>query len=159
VATRSPVVVVPDASVLAGWVLPDEEDCAGSERLMADVEAKRAALMAPTLLKHEFMNALAVAVRRRRMAPEDAVLAWEAFMDLGILFAEPGRLGRSILALSSIPGVTAYDATYVAVAESYGCTCYTLDRNLVTVLRGHTDRVRLVSEYPSNPPPDRGVHS
>jgi predicted nucleic acid-binding protein len=153
------VLVVPDASVLAGWVLPDEEDCAGSERLMADVEAKRAALMAPPLLKHELVNALSVAVRRRRITPEDAVLAWDAFVGLGILFADIDRLGRSVLALSSIPGVTAYDATYVAVAESYGCTCYTLDRKLVTVLRGHTDRVRLVSEYPSNPPPDCGVHS
>ncbi len=147
-AIRSPVLVVPDASVLAGWVLPDEEDCPGSERLMADVEAKRAALMAPPLLKHELANALSMAVRRRRITPEDAVLAWDAFMGLGILFAEPGRLGRSILALSSIPGVTAYDAAYVALAEAYGCTCYTLDRKLVAALRGRTDRVRLVSEYP-----------
>ena len=146
-ATSSPVLVVPDASVLVGWVLPDEEDCPGSERLMADVGARRVAFVAPPLLTHELVSALSVAVRRRRITAEDALLAWDAFTDLGILIAEPGRHGRSVLALSSLPGVTAYDASYVALAEAYGCTCYTTDKRLVAALRGHTGRVRLVSEY------------
>lgn len=146
-ATSSPVLVVPDASVLIGWVLPDEEDCPGSLRLMTDVGAKRVALVAPPLLVHELFSALSVAVRRRRITVEDALSAWDAFADLGILIVEPGRYGRSILALSSLPGVTAYDASYVALAESCGCACYTADKKLVAALRGHTGRVRLISEY------------
>jgi predicted nucleic acid-binding protein len=148
VTSSNPALVVPDASVLVGWFLPDEECCPGSERLMADFEARRVALLAPPLLKHELMNTLSVAVRRRRLTREAAVLAWDAFMDLGILFAEPDRFGRLVMALASLPGVSAYDAAYVALAEWYSCTCYTLDKKLVAALRAHSDRVRLVSEYP-----------
>ncbi|NLA60490.1 MAG: type II toxin-antitoxin system VapC family toxin [Firmicutes bacterium] len=147
--SSNPALVVPDASVLVGWFLSDEEYCPGSERLMADFEARRVALLAPPLLKHEIMNTLSLAVKRRRMAREAAVLAWNAFMDLGILFAEPDRFGRSVMALASLPGVSVYDATYVALAESYSCTCYTLDKKLVAAVRAHTNRVRLVSEYPA----------
>ena len=116
--SSNPALVVPDASVLVGWFLSDEECCPGSERLMADFEARRVALLAPPLLKHEIMNTLSLAVKRRRMAREAAVLAWNAFMDLGILFAEPDRFGRSVMALASLPGVSVYDATYVALAET-----------------------------------------
>lgn len=144
----SPLLVVPDASVLAQWVLPDEETCPGSERLMADVGGGLVTLVAPPLLMHELSSALSVAVIRRRIKTEDALLAWDAFSDLGILFAEPSRHGRSVLSLSSLPGVTAYDASYVVLAESYLCMCYTWDKRLVAALRGRTDRVRLVSEYP-----------
>ncbi len=90
--SSNPALVVPDASVLVGWFLSDEECCPGSERLMADFEARRVALLAPPLLKHEIMNTLSLAVKRRRMAREAAVLAWNAFMDLGILFAEPDQV-------------------------------------------------------------------
>lgn len=148
IATSGPALVVIDASVLAGWLLPDEETDLGCEKLMSDFEAKCVALVAPPLLKHELMNALSVAVKRRRISPEDAVLAWNAFMDLGILFEDPDRIGGSVVALSSLPGVTAYDASYVALADSLGCPFYTLDEKLVTALRRHTDCVRLVSEYP-----------
>jgi len=148
VTANKPILVVPDASVLAEWFLPDEGICPGSERLMADVGSRQVTLVAPPLLMHELANALSVAVKRRRITAEDAVLAWEAFSDLGILLAEPGRHGRSILRLSSLPGVTAYNASYVALAESHRCICYTSDKRLAAALRGHSDRVHLVSEYP-----------
>ncbi len=148
IATSGPTLVVIDASVLAGWLLPDEESCPGCERLMSDFEAKRVALAAPPLLKHELMKALSVAVKRRRISSEDAVLAWNAFMELGILFEDPDQMGASVMTLSSLPGVTAYDASYVTLADCLGCPFYTLDKKLVAALRPHTDCVRLVSEYP-----------
>ena len=143
-----PVLVVADASVLAEWFLPDEETCPGTERLMTDVGSRKVTLLEPPLLAHELTNTLSVAVKRRRIPNEDALLAWQAFSDLGMLFSDPGGHGPSILRLSLIPGVTAYDASYVALAEDHHCIFYTADRRLAAALRGHSDRVRMISEYP-----------
>lgn len=146
--TNRPVLVVADASVLAQWFLPDEETCPGTERLMADVGSRHVTLLEPPLLADELINALSVAVKRRRIPDADSLLAWQAFSDLGMLFSSPGGHGTSILRLSLLPGVTAYDASYVALAENHQCFFYTADKRLAAALRGHSDRVRMISEYP-----------
>lgn len=40
------------------------------------------------------------------------------------------------------------DASYVALAESHQCTFFTADKRLAAALRGHSDRVRMITEYP-----------
>ncbi len=142
-----PVLVVADACVLARWVLPDVETCPGAERLMTDVGSKQVTLLEPPLLAHELAHALSVAVKRRRIASEDALLAWQAFSSLEILFADPGRGSPTALELSLFPGVTAYDSSYVALAESYRCIFYTADKRLAAALRGHSDCVKMIAEY------------
>lgn len=142
-----PVLIVVDASVLAQWIIPDEEICAGAERLMEDVGSKQVILLAPPLLTHEVANALSKAAKRGRIAVEDAALALRALSRLGILFGDPTRNDQATLRLSVLPSVTAYDAAYVALAEDNGCTFYTADKRLVAALCGHSDRVRLVAEY------------
>ena len=143
-----PLLVVADASVPAQWVLPDEETSPGAERLMTDVGSKQVTLLAPPPLAHELANALSVAVKRGRISDEDALLAWEAFSDLDMLFSAPERNVPPTLRQSLLPGVTAYDASYVALAESHQCTFFTADKRLAAALRGHSDRVRMITEYP-----------
>ena len=143
-----PALVVADACVLAQWLLPDEETCPGAERLMTDVGSKQVTLLAPPLLAHELANVLSAAVKRRRIPSEDALLAWQAFSNLGMLFGDPGRNGPTALELSLLPGVTAYDASYVALAESHQCIFYTADKRLAAALRGHSDCVKMITEYP-----------
>ena len=142
-----PVLVVADSSVLAQWILPDEETCPGAERLMTDVGSRHVTLLEPPLLAHELANTLSVAVKRRRMPDDDALLAWQAFSDLGMLFESPGGHGPLVLKLSTLPGVTAYDASYVVLAEDHQCAFYTADKRLAAALRGHSDHVRMITEY------------
>lgn len=146
-SSSRPTLVVADASVLAQWVIPDEEPCPGSERLMADVASGAVALLEPPLLVHELTNALSTAVRRGRMSRDDASLAWQAFVDLDMLFGLPEKGAASALRLSFLPGVTAYDASYVVLAESQRCPFYTADRRLAIALSGRSPWVRDISEY------------
>lgn len=142
-----PVLVIADTCVLAQWVLPDEETCPGAEKLLTDVGSKQVALLAPPLLIHELANSLSMAVKRRRITASDAELAWQAFSRLGIILEEPARSDTSTLRLSFLPGVTAYDASYAALAESRGCLLYTADRRMLAALCGHSEHVRPIAEY------------
>lgn len=142
-----PTLVVADASVLAGWALPDEEINPGSLRLKNDIASRRVTLLEPPLIMQELASALSVAVRRRRISTEDAVQAWEAFLHLGMVFGPVIDAEASALKMSFAPGITAYDASYIALAESQGCIFYTADRRLATTLSRRSETVRMISEY------------
>jgi predicted nucleic acid-binding protein len=107
---------VVDSSVTLALVLPDER----SSRADALLRARRQlTLIAPPLWIYETANALAVAVRRRRM-PEAALP--EACDLLEALAIEiDGRvdrtLWRTLQAVALASGLSAYDASYLELAE------------------------------------------
>jgi predicted nucleic acid-binding protein len=84
----------------------------------------------PPLWRSEFLNVLATSVRADVL---DAAQARDAWQRASVLLArsevEPGA--EAVLSLAIAHGLSAYDAHFVAVAESLGVTLVTEDRRIL----------------------------
>ena len=117
---------VPDASVAAAWVLPDED--AALADLALDRLAEETAKV-PSVFWHELRNLLLSAERRRRIDERHADASMARLRRLRIQRVE--EVGdREVMALARAHRLTAYDASYLALAIREDCALATLDRRL-----------------------------
>ena len=126
--------IVADASVAVLALLND-----GAAR--ASLATERVAV--PHLIDAELAHALRSRIRREEITEDQGRVALDRWTRLGLRrFAAVGMLGR-IWELRE--NVTAYDATYVALAEALDCPLVTADGRLgrapgprcaITVVRG-----------------------
>ena len=117
---------VPDASVAAAWLLPDEGAA------LADLALDRLgqdAAMVPDLFWHELRNLLLSAERRGRIAQYHADASMARVRRLAIRC--PGNSDdHHVMGLARAHRLTAYDASYLALAIREGCPLASLDRRL-----------------------------
>ena len=117
---------VPDASVAAAWVLPDEE------AVLADVALDRLGsetAKVPGVFWHELRNLLLSAERRGRIDDRHADVSMSRLRRLPIRC--PGEADdRHVMALARDHRLTAYDASYLALAIREDCALASLDRRL-----------------------------
>lgn len=117
---------VPDASVAAAWVLPEEE------APLADLALERLVgeeAWVPGLFWSELQNVLLTAERRGRIDEHYAHAALARIRRLSIRC--PGEPeDHRILALARSHRLTAYDASYPALAIREGCPLASLDSRL-----------------------------
>lgn len=115
-----------DASVAAAWVLPDEE------AVLADVALDRLAeepANVPNLFWHELRNLLLTAERRGRIDGGYADASMARLRRFPI--HRPGEPDdREVMALARNHGLTAYDASYLALAIREDGALASLDRRL-----------------------------
>ena len=117
---------VPDASVGAAWLLPDEE--AELVDLALERLARETACV-PGLFWSELQNVLLSAERRGRIDEHYADASIARIRQLPIRC--PGEPeDHRILALVRSHRLTAYDASYLALAIQEGCPLASLDRRL-----------------------------
>jgi predicted nucleic acid-binding protein len=122
---------VVDASVAATWLLSDETSPvadAAYALLLDDIA------LAPDLWRHEIRNILVVNERRGRI---DAVHSGRA---LALLAALPIQLDHAadeavIMALARRHRLTAYDASYLELAQREAAALATLDEALARAAR------------------------
>jgi predicted nucleic acid-binding protein len=133
-------VIVLDASVLVGVLLGRAEAVADVERELGD--AKNQVLHAPDLIEPETLNALRRLVRARAITQDRAE---QAVVHLGAtrLIRYPhGPLRSRVWSLRD--SLSAYDATYVALAEALDdAVLLTADRGLATVAEHALGRPRV----------------
>jgi predicted nucleic acid-binding protein len=116
-------VIVVDASVLAPVVLDDGVD---GTRMRARLRGER--LAAPDLAKVEVASVIRRHVASAAVVDRRASRAIEHLIDLPILLFPTAPFLRRAWALRD--NVTAYDACYVALAETLSCTMLTADGRL-----------------------------
>lgn len=117
---------VPDASVAATWVLPDEEAA------LADIALDRLGVehaTVPDVFWHELRNLLLSAERRGRIGGRHADASMSRLRRLRIRCAAETD-DRHVMTLAREHGLTAYDASYLALAIREGCALASLDRRL-----------------------------
>jgi predicted nucleic acid-binding protein len=135
------VFVIDASALLAAW-LPKEPYQAEADALLEQYQEGRLELCGPTLLPHEILNGLYIAVRGKageapRLAPKEALEAWELFQKLGLRLEETGALGARILELAmEYQRPSAYDMTYVALAEHLKSPLITGDQRLLNAVGG-----------------------
>ena len=117
---------VPDASIATAWLLPDEDAALADRALdrLADETAK-----VPSLCWHELRNLLLSAERRKRIDEHHADVSIARVRQLSICCL--GEMDdRHVMALARGYCLTAYDASYLALAIQEGCPLASLDRRL-----------------------------
>lgn len=122
--------VVLDASVILKWYLPDEDQGEAALELLKRYVSDNLEIIAPFLLEYELMNGLLVARKRARI-PEDRIIsAIEGFTNLQIrLSGLSGQYSRIVYFFHSY-NLSAYDASYLSLAESEKIPFITADEAL-----------------------------
>ena len=115
-----------DASVAAAWVLPDE-DAAVADVALDRLGAETAKV--PVLFWHELRNLLLSAERRGRIDGGYADTSMARLRRLSIVCPDESD-DREVMALARAHRLSAYDASYLALALREGCALASLDRRL-----------------------------
>ena len=143
---QEPVLVVVDASVVLKWQL-DDEDCVPQATAFRDDFYTRGAIgvIAPHLLVYEVVNAIATAVRQKRVASDRAIVALSNLMALGIELREVDPF--TVLETALRYNLAAYDAAYLPLAEAEKCDLWTGDRAFYQAAKGKSAPVKWIGEY------------
>lgn len=142
-ASTEPWVCV-DASVVVPLVTrrPEGSPFAEAWRRLHDRGQKP---VAPALLLYEVANALHRYAAGGMLLAEEASNALEAVLGLDIELHGDAQLHRRALALAGELGLpAAYDAHYLALAESLGAEFWTADRRLCQAVAARLPWVRLL---------------
>jgi len=140
---RGPRTIVVDASVAVKWFIP-EEDSPKAVRLRDGHIEGRLTLMAPDLLVYEVANAL---TSHPDLSLDEIKEDLEALQMLDIDLIQPtGEYALSIAEDAMRHRVSAYDSSYLALAEATSSTLVTADRKLRDEL-GKADLVLILDEY------------
>ncbi|MBV9071391.1 MAG: type II toxin-antitoxin system VapC family toxin [Acidobacteria bacterium] len=135
---------VVDASVIIKWYVPE-----------ANYEAARAmrtaetALAAPDLLFAETANILWKLVRRAEMTDSRAIEIIEEVASAPFITISNQSLAKDALDVANATGLSAYDASYVALAIRLDKILITADEKLVRKLAGtrNANHVRLLADH------------
>ena len=122
--------VVVDASLAFKWVErePYSEE---ASTLLEDWQKQRRPLTAPALFAYEATNALAKRVKRGQLTLEVAKEPLASLLENGPSLEHDVTVNLRALEIMerfSLP--SAYDAHYLALAESRQCECWTADERL-----------------------------
>ncbi len=147
---KAPTRVVVDASVLLAFYLPAEPYKAQALALLGDATAGLVRFVVPTLTRYEILSALSSAVRgvkgQQKLSVDDALGIMRAMSKLALEEHDIKGLEEQILKLSEEHHRSAYDATYLVVAEQLGVDFLTGDKHLYNAMKAHWRRVKFVGE-------------
>jgi predicted nucleic acid-binding protein len=124
--------VVADASALVEYLLRTER----ASSLSATIESDDAALHVPALCDIEVAAVIRRALLSRRLREDRVRDAIVDYLDLPLMRHGHRQLIARVLQLRS--NFSAYDATYVALAEGLGAELLTADDALARAARTHT---------------------
>jgi predicted nucleic acid-binding protein len=133
-----------DASVVVKWYVPEGDPAAAHA-----LRQSRPQLAAPDLLFVETANIVWKLVRRGEMQPARATDIIEEIVAAPFIVHPNRTLARDAIDLAVATGLSAYDASYLALAIRLDTLCITADQKLVRKLAGtqHANQVRLLTEY------------
>lgn len=123
-----------DCSVTMAWVFSDEASAATDGLRDALLETRA---FAPALWPVETSNALLVATRRGRIAPDEwpRIRAHLAALPIEVDSVSATHTWGVVLDLASEHGISAYDATYLELAVRLRLPLATLDQRLADAAR------------------------
>jgi len=141
-----PELIVVDASVVFKWQLNDEDNVRQALLLKKDyLDDSTLKLFAPTIFLYELINAIVVAGRKNRIAPENLFETLQNVLvaDIELLEIEPFQ----VIELCQEYNIAAYDAAYLALAESLDCDLWTGDRAFYNAVKDKSARVKWIGNY------------
>ncbi len=125
--------LVIDASFAMLWLSRERDEKAVAE-FDARYHAGQVEMHAPELFVVETANVLTKHVRRRTRTLEETVTIFENLRELPIQFHRHSDLAVHAFDLSLRRGISAYDASYVALAVREVLPLFTADKRLATAV-------------------------
>jgi predicted nucleic acid-binding protein len=131
-----PPVICIDASVGVKWFLSEEADSAAALALLERFVYGDLNIVVPELFFYEMGSALSAAVSQRRIPLATAIAALDELERLNLTGVT--LVGESVSALlySQRFGLSVYDASYLATAESRQAILVTGDERLLQAVKG-----------------------
>lgn len=123
--------LVVDASIAAAWRIPDEQNEPANAVLRRLIEQFA---LVPALFWFEVRNLFLVAERRKRMPSGGAMLAMAMLRQLP-LDDQHTDTDYQVLFLAAKHALSAYDASYLALAMDHRLPLATADRRLAAAAR------------------------
>lgn len=138
--------LVIDASVVLKWFLKDEKYGERALALLDRFVRGELDLAAPSLMVYEVINGLVVAQRKGRIAEEKVLSSISGFLNLGITFVDVAGLEARVLHFCRVYDRSAYDASYLAIAEQQSLALVTGDERLYNSTKGKAAWVKWIGE-------------
>jgi predicted nucleic acid-binding protein len=136
--------LVVDASVVIKWFVPEGDRAAALE-----LRAAGAGFAVPDLMFVESANILWKLVRREEIEPQRAIEVIDGIVAAPFVTHTNESLARDAMDLAIATGLSAYDASYVALAIRLNTRCITADQRLARKLAGtpSATHVSLLADY------------
>lgn len=136
-----------DASLATKWLFAEEHTDKALD-LLATTLSTRERIVAPPLLWIEMANILRQRMRRAGITLNQALELFDRFQEIPITSHSSSDLSREALILADrYQLAAAYDAHYIALAETLEADLWTDDRRLLRALGGKLPFVRWIGDY------------
>ena len=103
-------------------------------------------IIAPALLEYEVINGLVAARKRGRLQEDLIVSAVEGFMNLGLRMVGLSGLYSRVIHFCKAYNRSAYDASYLALAESEKISFITADETLYNSVKKDLNWVKWLGD-------------
>ncbi len=139
--------VVVDASLAVKWLV-EEDDSDKAHAALQSWVAQDITRIAPYLMPFEVANALHRRVLRGELNVESSTRMISRLLESRLeLHQPPGLHVRALQFASQLNQNAAYDAHYLALAESVGCELWTADVRFYRAARPVVDNLRWIGEF------------
>ncbi len=122
--------IVVDTNVLTYLVVAGEKTAVAQQAYQKDNN-----WVAPALWQHELLNVLSTHVKLGILHLPDALIAWQNCQQILVDRAFDVDM-ETALQLSTKEEISAYDAQFILLAQTFGCQLLTEDRQLVKKFPG-----------------------
>lgn len=139
--------IVIDASVVAKWLLYDEQGNVAADQIKADFISGAVSIVVTAFIFYEVNNLLRSAALSNRLNSTKAKKAYEGFLDLNFKVYSSKELLKTTLEKAFELAISSYDASYVVLAEYLQIPLYTADDKLVE--KAQSKWAKRLDEYPN----------
>ena len=122
--------IVIDASVVLKWYLSDENYGKFALDILDKYVSYEIEILSPSLLEYEVINGLLIAQKRGRIDQDIVSTAIDGFLSLEIEQKSLSFFSPKVLLLTRSYDLSAYDASYLALAEEESTRLITADEIL-----------------------------
>ena len=139
--------VVVDASLAVKWLV-EEDDSDKAHAILQSWVDQDITRIAPYLMPFEVANVLHRRVLRGELSVDDIIRMIARLLESRLeLHQPPGLHVRALQLASQLNQSAAYDAHYLALAESVGCELWTADERFYRAVSLGIDNVRWIGEF------------
>ncbi len=143
------MIAVIDASVALKWQFEDEEASNMAMVFLEDFIDGRIDLISPTLFPYEILNAINVAINRKRIKEEAGYKAIHYINSLGVELRSLDDLIGPVFNMARRYGLSPYDCAYIVLAEKEKCEFFTGDKKLFNSMKNRPAWMKWIGDYHS----------
>jgi predicted nucleic acid-binding protein len=139
--------IVIDASVALKWYLVDEEFSQKALSLLDKYVSNELDILAPSLLEYEVINGLVIARKRGRIQEEKILIAADGFISLELSLKGISLNYPKVIHYCKVCNRSAYDASYLALADEEKIPLITADRGLFNAVKKDLKWVNWLGDF------------